>query len=96
MSAISVMDQALSNIKGKRLGVPVYGLVREPTRRRIRLYTHVGGTTPETTADHALRRVADGFFTALKLAYQATAPGVASERYCALRSRGSRRSRRRG
>jgi galactonate dehydratase len=65
-SAISAIDQALWDIKGKRLGVPVYDLLGGPTRRRIRLYTHVGGNTPEATADHALSMVADGF-TALKL-----------------------------
>jgi galactonate dehydratase len=65
-SAISAIDQALWDIKGKRLGVPVYDLLGGPTRRRIRLYTHVGGNTPEATADHAQRMVADGF-SALKL-----------------------------
>jgi galactonate dehydratase len=65
-SAISAIDQALWDIKGKRLGVPVYDLLGGPTRRRVRLYTHVGGTTPEATAEHALKMVADGF-TALKL-----------------------------
>lgn len=65
-SAVSAIDQALWDIKGKRLGVPVYDLLGGPTRRRVRLYTHVGGNTPEATATHALQMVADGF-TALKL-----------------------------
>ena len=56
-SAISAIDQALWDIKGKRLGVPVYDLLGGPTRRRVRLYTHVGGNTPEATAD---ARAADG------------------------------------
>src|ERR1700726_2286725 len=60
-SAISAIDQAMWDIKGKRLGLPVYDLLGGPTRRRIRLFTHVVGDTPEATADHALRMVADGF-----------------------------------
>jgi galactonate dehydratase len=65
-SAVSAIDQALWDIKGKRLGVPVYDLLGGPTRKRIRLYTHVGGTTPEATAEHALAIVANGF-TAIKM-----------------------------
>ncbi len=65
-SAISAIDQALWDIRGKQLGVPVYELLGGPTRRRIRLYTHVGGATPEAAAEHAQRCVADGF-TALKM-----------------------------
>jgi galactonate dehydratase len=71
-SAISGIDQALWDIKGKRLGVPVYDLLGGPTRRRIRLYTHVGGNTPEAAADHALHMLADGF-TALKMGVPRTA-----------------------
>jgi galactonate dehydratase len=65
-SAISGIDQALWDLKGKRLGVPVYDLLGGPTRQRVRLYTHVGGITPEAAADHAQRLVADGF-SALKM-----------------------------
>jgi galactonate dehydratase len=65
-SAISAIDQALWDIKGKRLGVPVFSLLGGPTRRRIRLYTHLGGTTPEASAEHAQRLVGQGF-SALKM-----------------------------
>ena len=65
-SAISGIDQALWDLKGKRLGVPVYDLLGGPTRQRVRLYTHVAGVTPEAAADHAQRLVAAGF-TALKM-----------------------------
>jgi galactonate dehydratase len=44
-SAISGIDQALWDIKGKALGVPVYELLGGPTRSRIRVYAHAG--TPE-------------------------------------------------
>ena len=39
-SALSGIDQALWDIKGKALGVPVYELLGGPTRDRIRVYSH--------------------------------------------------------
>src|SRR5262245_37671719 len=39
-SALSGIDQALWDIKGKALGVPVYELLGGPTRNRIRAYAH--------------------------------------------------------
>jgi galactonate dehydratase len=65
-SAISGIDQALWDLKGKRLGVPVYDLLGGPTRQRVRLYTHVAGTSPEQAAEHAQQLVAAGY-TALKM-----------------------------
>jgi galactonate dehydratase len=44
-SALSGIDMALWDIKGKALGVPVYELLGGPTRRRVRVYAHAG--TPE-------------------------------------------------
>src|SRR5437773_689591 len=44
-SALSGIDQALWDIKGKALGVPIYELLGGPTRNRIRVYAHAG--TPE-------------------------------------------------
>jgi galactonate dehydratase len=44
-SALSGIDQALWDIKGKALGVPVYELFGGPTRNRIRVYSHAN--TPE-------------------------------------------------
>jgi galactonate dehydratase len=41
-SAISGVDQALWDIKGKALGVPVYELLGGPTRARVRVYAHAG------------------------------------------------------
>ena len=39
-SALSGIDMALWDIKGKALGVPVYELLGGPTRTRIRVYAH--------------------------------------------------------
>jgi len=58
-SALSGIDQALWDIKGKVLGVPVYELLGGPTRQRIRVYAHA--STPEDIQ----RRKAQGF-TAFK------------------------------
>jgi galactonate dehydratase len=44
-SALSGIDVALWDIKGKALGVPVYELLGGPTRSRVRVYAH--GGTPE-------------------------------------------------
>src|SRR5579884_1414162 len=44
-SALSGIDQALWDIKGKALGVPVYELLGGPTRKRVRVYAHA--KTPE-------------------------------------------------
>lgn len=45
-SVLSGIDQALWDIKGKALGVPVYELLGGPTRDRVRVYTHAG--TPDS------------------------------------------------
>lgn len=39
-SALSGIDMALWDIKGKALGVPVYELLGGPTRERVRVYAH--------------------------------------------------------
>jgi len=41
-SALSGIEQALWDIKGKALGVPIYELLGGPTRDRVRVYAHVG------------------------------------------------------
>ena len=41
-SALSGIDQALWDIKGKALGVPIYELLGGPTRNRVRVYLHAG------------------------------------------------------
>jgi galactonate dehydratase len=64
-SALAGLDQALWDIRGKAWGVPVYKLLGGPTRKRIRLYTHVGIYQPQEMIADAQRDVADGF-TAMK------------------------------
>jgi galactonate dehydratase len=46
-SALSGIEQALWDLTGKSLGVPVYKLLGGPTRDRIRAYKHAPGDKPE-------------------------------------------------
>ncbi|MGC4044167.1 MAG: galactonate dehydratase [Armatimonas sp.] len=64
-SAISGIDQALWDIKGKALGVPVYELLGGAVRDKVKVYAHMGGNTPEECAEAARKRLAEGY-TALK------------------------------
>ena len=66
MSALGAIDIALWDIKGKSLNKPVYELLGGPTREKVRLYTHLGGTTPEALAEEAKMQVEQGF-TALRI-----------------------------
>lgn len=43
MSAISGIEQALWDIMGKEVGLPVYRLLGGRVRDRVRMYTHLGG-----------------------------------------------------
>ena len=43
MSAISGIEQALWDIRGKELGQPVYKLLGGAVRDKVRMYTHLGG-----------------------------------------------------
>lgn len=58
-SALSGIDQALWDIKGKALGVPVYELFGGPMRNRVRVYSHA--RTPEAVQNDLKRG-----FTAFK------------------------------
>ncbi|RIX59546.1 galactonate dehydratase [Paenibacillus nanensis] len=65
-SAISGIEQALWDIKGKRLGVPVYELLGGKVRDKVRVYGWIGGDRPSDTASAALEKAAQGY-TAIKM-----------------------------
>ena len=67
MSALSGVEQALWDIKGKDLGVPVYELLGGAVRDSIRMYAHCHADTVEDLVATAGRLVAAGF-SCLKLA----------------------------
>lgn len=66
MSAISGIEQALWDIKGKALGVPVYELMGGAVRDKMRIYAWIGGDNPEDVSQHAKKRI-DAGFTAVKM-----------------------------
>ncbi|MCM3629514.1 galactonate dehydratase [Paenibacillus glycanilyticus] len=61
VSAISGIEQALWDIKGKFYNLPVYEMLGGRVRDKIRMYCHCGGATPEEFAANAKQRVAAGF-----------------------------------
>jgi len=66
MSAISGIEQALWDIKGKRLNVPVYDLMGGPVRDRMKVYSWVGGDEPNEVIATIRQRQAAGF-TSVKM-----------------------------
>ena len=66
MSALSAIDIALWDIKGKALGVPVYELIGGRYRDRIRCYAPVFEFTPESIAE-ACRKLKERGFDAARL-----------------------------
>jgi galactonate dehydratase len=92
MTAISGIEQALWDIKGKWLNVPVYELLGGRVRDLVRVYNHLGGgqmqsmyesSEPQEFAERALIVKAAGY-TALKfMAVPRTEPveGLRSVRY---------------
>lgn len=66
MSAIAGIDQALWDIKGKDLGVPVHSLLGGQLRDQIRVYSWIGGDRPADSTRMA-KDCADRGFTAVKM-----------------------------
>jgi galactonate dehydratase len=93
-SALSGIEQALWDIKGKQLGVPIYELLGGPTRDRVRVYAHVGNF-----AERVKQRKEQGF-TAFKTGIKnSTQSGTvasqkfieeAAESFAALRAAGGK------
>ena len=61
MSAISGIDMALWDIKGRTLGVPVHELLGGPVRDRIRSYCWIGGDRPADLIEGAIVQRDRGF-----------------------------------
>ncbi|QAT49129.1 galactonate dehydratase [Caproiciproducens sp. NJN-50] len=66
MSAISGIDQALWDIKGKALGVPVYELLGGICRQSLKVYRWIGGDRPSDVREAALQAYGQGY-TAVKM-----------------------------
>ncbi|WP_327091427.1 galactonate dehydratase [Nonomuraea sp. NBC_01738] len=77
-SAVAGIDQALWDIKGKALGVPVYELLGGPVRDRAKVYTWAHGDTNAELADNAVARVEAGFDTLKFAAWEGRLPPIPS------------------
>ncbi|WP_096437322.1 galactonate dehydratase [Alteribacter populi] len=66
MSAIAGIDQALWDIKGKWLNVPVYELLGGACRDKMRVYSWIGGDRPDDVANEVKKQLESGF-TAVKM-----------------------------
>ena len=60
-NAISGVDQALWDIKGKQAGMAVYDLLGGKSREGAHVYVHADGPTPADVADRVLEFVDDGY-----------------------------------
>ena len=66
MSAISGIDQALWDIKGKVFGVPVYQLLGGKCREKMKVYSWIGGDRPSDVGKAAKEKM-DAGFRAIKM-----------------------------
>ncbi|MFF5010289.1 galactonate dehydratase [Streptomyces phaeochromogenes] len=60
-SALAGIDQALWDIKGKALDVPVYELLGGPVRDRVRVYRWIHGASGAALAEAGLRAIGQGY-----------------------------------
>jgi mannonate dehydratase len=61
MTAVSAIDIALWDIKGKVLNTPVYNLIGGKSREKILVYCHANGRDTEETLDKAGMEIDKGF-----------------------------------
>ena len=62
MSALSGLDQALWDIKGKAAELPVWQLLGGAVRERVPVYAWIGGDSPSEVSDQAEQRRLQGFY----------------------------------
>ena len=66
MSAISGIDQALWEIKGKFFNAPIYQLIGGKARDKMKVYSWIGGDRP-TDIGNAAKQAKENGFTAVKM-----------------------------
>ena len=59
--AISAIDIALWDIKGKSVGKPVYKLLGGPTREKVVSYPHAQGASTDQLVENSIQRVQEGW-----------------------------------
>ncbi len=60
-SALSGIEQALWDIKGKKYGLPAYAFLGGSVRERVQVYSGLGGSTPQECAQLARARYDIGY-----------------------------------
>lgn len=73
MAAVSAIDMALWDIKGKALGTPLYNLIGGKSRNRVLVYCHANGKNPEEAIEKAGSEIDKGF-KAVRI--QSGVPGI--------------------
>ncbi|MDX2643317.1 galactonate dehydratase [Streptomyces sp. PA03-1a] len=76
-SAVAGIDQALWDIAGQALGVPVHTLLGGPVRDSVRVYAWVGGDEPDRLKEEVTAQVEAGF-TAVKMNAAGRTPPLGS------------------
>ena len=71
-NALSGVDMALWDIKGKQAGMPVHDLLGGKCRKAARVYVHASGNSIDETVDQAQQHIENGF-THVRL--QSAVPG---------------------
>ena len=66
MSALAGLEQALWDLKGRALGLPVWQMLGGKVRNEVRSYAWIGGDRPNEIAEAAAARHTQGF-TAVKM-----------------------------
>lgn len=86
MSALSGLDQALWDWKGRHYGIPAYEMLGGRVRDKVRAYAWIGGDRPGDIAAAAAARRAQGF-TAVKMNATGDMPFLAAPRFAEVIAR---------
>ncbi len=73
MTAVSAIDMALWDIKGKALNTPLYNLLGGKSREKVQVYCHANGRDLNETIDKVGEKIEEGF-TAVRV--QSGIPGI--------------------
>src|SRR5260370_22775329 len=60
-NAISALDMALWDIKGKRAGMPVYDLLGGKARDAVPMYAHADGRDPQQVTENVRKYMEEGY-----------------------------------